>query len=244
MIAVVLSQLPMKRLVWALIAWLAISAPMVPDAPRAEEPSTPIALSYMPAVGLGIPINARVPLDTIMGNLYAKGVGVPQDYSEAAKRFHLAADRGDATAQFNLGVMHANGIGLPRDSAQAEEWYRLAAAQGVADAQYNLALLYASGESTTHDDSEAEGWYQRAAAQGHARSQYNLAVLWAKGDGVPRNEVRAYMWFDLAATQFPASETEARNLAIRSRDLVAQSMTEEQIAEARRLAAEWTKTLE
>ena len=42
-----------------------------------------------------------------LGIMYAKGEGVPQDYSKALKWFGLAADKGDAGAQYNLGLMYA-----------------------------------------------------------------------------------------------------------------------------------------
>ena len=59
----------------------------------------------------------------------------PQDYQEeAVKLIHLAADQGDANAQFNLGVMYDQGQGVPQDYQQAVKWYRLAADQGHASA--------------------------------------------------------------------------------------------------------------
>lgn len=60
------------------------------------------------------------------------------DYAQAVKWFHLAADQGDAYAQFNLGALYDKGEGVPQDSAQAAKWYRLAADQGNAIAQSNL----------------------------------------------------------------------------------------------------------
>ena len=38
--------------------------------------------------------------------MYANGEGVPEDDAEAVKWYRLAADQGDAYAQFNLGVMY------------------------------------------------------------------------------------------------------------------------------------------
>ena len=49
--------------------------------------------------------------------------------------YRLAADQGDAAAQFNLGVMYDNGRGVLKDEAEAVRWYRLAAEQGDADAR-------------------------------------------------------------------------------------------------------------
>lgn len=137
--------------------------------------------------------------------------------------------------------MYAEGTGVPRDPAEAATWYRSAAAQGVANALYNLGVLYATGRGVPRDDAEAQKWYRRAAEQGHARSQYNLGVMCANGEGVPQDDVQAHMWLELAAANFPATETENRDKAIQSRDLIAAAMTRVQIAEAQRLAGEWTK---
>jgi hypothetical protein len=47
------------------------------------------------------------------------------------------------------------------------------------------------------------------------------------------------VWFNLAAARFPASDTRNHDLAVRNRELVANKMTREQIAEAQNLAREW-----
>ena len=52
--------------------------------------------------------------------------------------YRKAAEQGDASAQYNLGVMYENGHGVEQDDEQAVFWYRKAAEQGYADAQYNL----------------------------------------------------------------------------------------------------------
>ena len=49
----------------------------------------------------------------LLGISYRTGRGVPQDDAEAARLFRLAAERGNATAQFNLGVMCAKGEVFP-----------------------------------------------------------------------------------------------------------------------------------
>ena len=42
----------------------------------------------------------------------------------------MAAEQGDAGAQYALGVMYANGRGVPQDHVRAHMWANLAAAQG------------------------------------------------------------------------------------------------------------------
>ncbi len=91
--------------------------------------------------------------------------GVSQDDVEAVRRYRLAADQGDASAQYNLGFMYATGQGVPQDGAEAVRWFRLAADQGFADAQANLGFMYATGQGVAQDDVEAHMWYILAAAR-------------------------------------------------------------------------------
>ena len=76
-----------------------------------------------------------------LGQLYADGRGVPQDYKKARQWWEQAALQGNAQAQFNLGKLYANGRGVAQDYATARGWYEKSAAQGNAWAQAQLALL-------------------------------------------------------------------------------------------------------
>jgi TPR repeat protein len=83
------------------------------------------------------------------------GRGVKQDFEQAARYFHVAADLdfdvastvlGDDAAvvtksQYALGLMSEKGQGVPRDIKEAERFYRLAAAQGHPEARDALAEL-------------------------------------------------------------------------------------------------------
>ena len=97
--------------------------------------------------------------------MYADGRGVPQDDAEAIQWYRLAAEQGDASAQFNLGLMYDNGRGVPQDDAEAIQWYRLAAEQGYASAQNNLGLMYMNGEGVPQDNVEAHMWLNLAASR-------------------------------------------------------------------------------
>ena len=74
---------------------------------------------------------------------YNKGVSAFQknDYKSALTIFEDLASKGDATAQYNLGVMYDFGKGVKQDYFKAKEWYEKAANQGHVVAQYNLCLL-------------------------------------------------------------------------------------------------------
>ena len=165
------------------------------------------------------------------------------DYATALKLYRPLADRGNAKAQFSLGVMYYSGQGVPEDYAQAVIWYRKAADQGNADAQYNLGLMYYSGLGVPEDDAQAVSWYRKAADQGIANAQLNLGVMYADGHGVPQDYIQAHMWWSLAATELPGVMDSAVVKAVSNRDRVATMMTPAQIAEAQRLASAWKPKL-
>ena len=89
------------------------------------------------------------------------------------------AERGDAAAQYWLGVRYANGRDVTRDHEEAVAWFRRAAEQGYAAAQYNLGVSYETGRGVPQDDGEASAWYHPG---GRAREP--------GGAGQPRGHVR------------------------------------------------------
>jgi TPR repeat protein len=100
------------------------------------------------------------------GRISDRAQEMPQDYAEAGRWFHLAAEQGHAGAQFNLGTMYVAGVGVPQDFAEGIRWYRKAADQGCADAQRNIGSLYERGHGVPQDFAEAARWYRRAGDQG------------------------------------------------------------------------------
>ena len=152
--------------------------------------------------------------------------------AEAVRWYQMAAERGHAKAQNNLGIMYAQGDGVPEDDAEAVRWYQMAAEQGHANAQFNLGIMYAQGEGVPEDDAEAVRWFQMAAEQGQAGAQYNLGTMYAKGEGVPEDDAKAYAWLSIVAAQ-------GDELAKESKDIVTERMTRAQIAEAQKLSREY-----
>ncbi len=50
-----------------------------------------------------------------MGYAYSYGNGISVDKIESVKWYRLAAEQGDANAQFNMGVAYGNGKGVDID---------------------------------------------------------------------------------------------------------------------------------
>ena len=128
---------------------------------------------------------------------------VPEQDVEAARRYKLAADHGDADAQLNLGMMYRAGRGgLAPDPREAARLYKLSADQGNAVAQLQLAYMYENGDVLPKDWREAARLYRLAADQGNAEAQANLADFYERGDaGLRKNVCEAMRLRKLAAAQ-------------------------------------------
>jgi uncharacterized protein len=155
------------------------------------------------------------------------------DFSAALQLFQSLAERGDASAQCNLGLMYEQGRGVAQNYREAMRWFRLAAVQGNASAQSNLGVMYYKGQGIAQDYGEAMRWYRLAAEQRNPEAQFNLGVMYDEGRGVAQDRVRAHMWFNLAAAV--AGDQNAK-LAARNRDIITKNLTREQLFRAQEMA--------
>jgi TPR repeat protein len=121
--------------------------------------------------------------------------------ADEASVYRVAAERGDAQAQFKLGSAYYHGKGSPHDLAEAARWYRKAAVQGYSKAQHNLAFLYSQGQGVPQSYTEAIRWSRAAAEQGDAKAQCALGISYSLGLGVPQDDAEAARWYRKAADQ-------------------------------------------
>ena len=123
------------------------------------------------------------------------------DYVTALRLWRDLAEKGDASAQTNIGKMYLNGRGVGKDEAEAVRWYRKAAEQGLARAQNNLGLSYRDARGVPQDYAEALAWFRRAADQGFVEAQNNVGVMYRHGWGISQDDAQAAQWFRRAADQ-------------------------------------------
>ena len=136
------------------------------------------------------------------GQDYAWGYkGESINYKKAFYWYQKAAEKGDAPAQYNLGVLYLEGEGVPKSDKKAVYWTQKSADQGDVSAQYNLGLMYYDGKGVPQDYKKAEYWYQKAADLGYASAQYNLGLMYYVGKGVPQSDKKAVYWYQKAADQ-------------------------------------------
>ena len=133
-----------------------------------------------------------------MGDRYAQGTGVAQNWFEACRLYDLAAGQGDAQAQCALAACYASGRGVKKDIARAFHWFEKAAAQNLAQAHWNLGELYATGlPGVDPDPKKATQLCKRAANAGFAPASATLGALFARA----KKHERAVRWWTLAAEQ-------------------------------------------
>ncbi len=133
----------------------------------------------------------NAPAMTLLGELYANGLGVPRDDTKAADWYKLAAARGDRNAMFALAMFALAGRGGPRDREQSAKWLAAAAKLGHAEAAYDLALLYIEGQLFPQDFKRAAELLRQAADAGSPQAQYALGTFYKDGRGVPKDMAEA-----------------------------------------------------
>lgn len=151
----------------------------------------------------------------------------------AVSDLRKSAEAGNAEAQNKLGMLYSDGRGVPQDYVKAKHWFEKAAEQGHAGAQVNLGTLYFQGQGAPESEQMALVWFRRAADQKDPLAFAKLGLMYAQGRGVPQDFIQAHMWYNLSAAH-------GEKRALELRDTLAKRMTPAQVAEAQRLAREWT----
>ena len=111
------------------------------------------------------------------------------------------ADKGDADAQFELGLRLLTGEGIRQDEKLGAEWLEKAARQKHLRAQFLMGSLYEDGIGVKRDDSRAFEWYRRAAENGFAAAQHAVAMAYDLGRGISQDATAAAAWLEKAAAQ-------------------------------------------
>ena len=119
-----------------------------------------------------------------LGARYLTGDGIVRDPELARKLLARAAAKGDAHAQYNMGVIFQRGLGTAIDLKASEAFYRASAQQNYAEAEFSLAALLANDPKTKD---EASTWLQKAVGNGHGEAAYVLGLMQFNGINMPKD---------------------------------------------------------
>ncbi len=129
--------------------------------------------------------NAEIPkveIDTAPGEIDAQFLlglkcSLGADAIGAVESYRLAADGGNALAQFNLAMMYELGQGMEPDCVEATKWFLKAAEQGDAGGQLQMGKRCHRGsfaplaQDARESRIEAYKWFKLASAQGYRDSE-------------------------------------------------------------------------
>ncbi|HIY83814.1 MAG TPA: SEL1-like repeat protein [Candidatus Rubneribacter avistercoris] len=136
-----------------------------------------------------------------LGRLHERGLGVRQDYAEAAKLYEEAGRQGLLPARNDLGRLCEEGLGVEQDCDRAMRLYAQSAEQGLASAQCNLGRLHEEGRLVKRDYALAIKQYEEAAAHRCGEAESRLGNLYFHGHGVERSYERAFELFQSAVAK-------------------------------------------
>jgi TPR repeat protein len=138
---------------------------------------------------------------TLIAEIYAKGLGVAQNDQRAAGWYQLASKNGDILASFELALLFQNGTGVPKNRALAADLFKKAAEAGYIPAKYNLALLHVEGIYASPSLSTAAELMREAAEDELPEAQYDYGTMLIEGAGVPPDPKEGARYIELAAAQ-------------------------------------------
>jgi hypothetical protein len=117
------------------------------------------------------------------------------DRTAEIERLKPVAEKGEAAAQYQLGLLYAEGKDLP----EAAHYYKLAAEQDHHEAQARLALLTCNGTGVPKNAEECVRLLKLAAEGGVTLAEVSLAQRYLTGDGVSTNHHEAARLAGMAA---------------------------------------------
>lgn len=158
---------------------------------------------FLTALALALPRAEQgdAAAQTLIAEIYAKGLGVRQNPERAAGWYQLAARNGDRLAIFELGMLYQEGVGIARSRERAAELFAQAAEAGYIPAKYNLALLHVEGIYAAPSLSTAAALMKEAADAELAEAQYDYGAMLLEGAGVLPDIAEGARYIGLAAMQ-------------------------------------------
>jgi TPR repeat protein len=156
---------------------------------------------YLTAVKLAEPLaNLGDPAaQTLLGEIYSRGLGVRQDEKVAARWYEAAAKAGSAEGQFRYALLLIDGKVVGQDLAKARDLMKTAADAGIPLAAYNYAQMLIQA-SPVGGFAEAKPYFETAARAGVADAQYAMSQVYTYGKGVSAPDLaKAREWLQAAA---------------------------------------------
>ena len=96
-----------------------------------------------------------------------RAVNKSKNHKQTFNVYQELAMRGDANAQYNLGLIYKDGKGVSQDYRKAFYWFQEASKRGNTNAQYNLGLMYVLEKGVPKDFVTAYAYLSLAVFNGN-----------------------------------------------------------------------------
>ena len=128
----------------------------------------------------------------VLAGLAASGMESQPSGITAMENLRVAADLGNADAQFELAVSLANSSASPAVAEESLSWARKAATQGHAGAQHAAGVSLLRRAASSQNIKEGLAFLEMAAAQNHREALMVLAGILTRGEfGLAKDQTRA-----------------------------------------------------
>jgi FOG: TPR repeat, SEL1 subfamily len=187
------------------IAKASLIPPPLPQTQKAKEKRIAIfamvSLSAILIISIGFMTKSGVStIDIKRGVATATKTKTAKEVSYSPK-LEKKAMRGNAEAQYILGLCYFKGQGISMDKETGVKFYKDAARKGHAEAQYALGHCYFEGQGVSQSYYEGMHWHHMAAEQGHVQAQFALGFRYLNGEGVSKDLRESVKWFRKASEQ-------------------------------------------
>lgn len=134
-----------------------------------------------------------------LGQFYAGGFLLPQDYSKARKCYKISAKYNNPEAFCSLGALYSYGYGIIQNKAKAIKYYEKAADLNNHDSMYALGKFYYDGEFVEQNYTKAISYFKRAADLNNSSSLLALGNIYSEGKAVKKDYSFAREYYEKAA---------------------------------------------
>lgn len=136
---------------------------------------------------------------SLLGHLYAYGIGTPSNTSKALLIWNTAADKDQSESLVELGSYFLNVQNQGFQPQKGADYFERAAGLGNPYAMYVLGYLYLQGSVRNQNFPESLKWFKKAAELGNSLACVEWAKLVNNGKGTSQNKPKAFQIFSYCA---------------------------------------------
>lgn len=119
--------------------------------------------------------------------------------SDEFRGLRLAAEAGDASAQYRLGMAYLAGDDVDEDVEKGVLWLQQAGQQNNKEALFQCGTMLLEGDRVQMAPADGAQLIQQAAELDHTEAQYQVGLLYDEGVHVSRDATIAATWYQKAA---------------------------------------------